>query len=67
MGETFSSYMGKQKIEWSKQLLATTDLTVSQISDELGYNDASYFIKMFKKHTSTTPASYRAKVEGIKK
>ena len=58
-GESFSSYLSRMKIEWAKQLLESTDMPVSQIGDELGFNEAGYFIKTFKKQEGITPSCYR--------
>lgn len=58
-GETFSAYLARLKITWAKQLLEVTDMPVSQISDELGFNEPGYFIKTFKKFEEITPALYR--------
>ncbi|MDR0270744.1 PocR ligand-binding domain-containing protein [Paenibacillus sp.] len=58
-GENFSVFIPRLKIEWAKQLLETTGLSVNQISDELGFADPGYFIKTFKKFESLTPAVYR--------
>jgi len=58
-GENFTSYTSQLKIEWAKQLLEKTNLSVTQISEELGFNDPGYFIKTFKKHERITPSVYR--------
>ncbi|MBE9915810.1 helix-turn-helix domain-containing protein [Paenibacillus donghaensis] len=58
-GENFSVFVPRLKIEWAKQLLETTDLSVNQISDEMGFADPGYFIKTLKKFESLTPAVYR--------
>jgi ligand-binding sensor protein/AraC-like DNA-binding protein len=58
-GEHFSTYLSKLKIQWSKELLETSDMTVNQISDTLGFNDAGYLIKKFKAQVGITPAIYR--------
>lgn len=58
-GENFSTFAPRLKIEWAKQLLETTDQPVHQISDALGFCDAGYFIKTFKKFEHLTPAVYR--------
>lgn len=57
--ETFTSFMTRQKVEWAKQLLEKTDLPISQISDDLGFNESSYFVKTFKKLEQITPSTYR--------
>lgn len=58
-GQTYTSYLIHLKIEWAKQLLTKTNLSVTQISDELGFTDPSYFIKTFKKEENVTPLTFR--------
>ena len=58
-GDSFSGYLSRQKVELSKQLLEKTDLSVTQISNELGYSYPGYFIKTFKKYENLTPTLYR--------
>ncbi|MCG7377858.1 PocR ligand-binding domain-containing protein [Paenibacillus sp. ACRSA] len=62
-GENFTTYLAKLKIKWAKQLLEITDMPVSQISDELGFNESGYFIKIFKKFEEITPALYRKYIQ----
>ena len=45
-------------LESKRQLLATSN-QVNQIADHLGYDDISYFIRFFKKHTDFTPEAFR--------
>lgn len=59
MGENYSAFLSHLKINWSKKLLVETDMSVSQISDELGFNEPGYFIKTFKRFEGTTPSLYR--------
>ncbi|MGY5607458.1 helix-turn-helix domain-containing protein [Paenibacillus sp. ALE3] len=63
-GENFSSYLSRLNMKWAKQLLEATDIPVSQISSELGFNEPEYFIKIFKKYEGTTPAVYRKYYKG---
>lgn len=58
-GINFSRFISLQKIEWSKQLLEKTNLAITQISEELGFNDPGYYIKTFKKFENVTPNVYR--------
>ncbi|MDU1845401.1 MAG: PocR ligand-binding domain-containing protein [Niallia nealsonii] len=58
-GMNFSTFISLQKIEWSKQLLEKTGLSIAQISDELGFNEPGYYIKIFKKYENVTPNVYR--------
>lgn len=59
VGENFSIFLSRLRVQWSKQLLEETDLPISQISEELGFSEASYYIKIFKKFENVTPAIYR--------
>lgn len=59
MGDSFSNYISKLKINWAKELLEESDMSVSQVSDELGFNEPGYFIKIFKKYEGVTPSVYR--------
>ena len=43
----------------AKRLLINMDLSVSDISNKLSFNDESYFIKFFKKETGFTPNKFR--------
>lgn len=45
-------------LEARRQLLATTN-QVKGIADHLGYEDTSYFIRFFRKHTGITPDAFR--------
>jgi ligand-binding sensor protein/AraC-like DNA-binding protein len=58
-GEKFPSYVSKLKIEWAKGLLEETDMHINEISDELGFSEVGYFIKIFKKYEGITPFLYR--------
>lgn len=60
-GRTCSELINDQIIlEAKRYLLATTD-QVTQVADRLGYEDPSYFIRFFKKHTGHTPEGFRQK------
>jgi len=59
LGKTCSALINDHIVlEAKRQLLATTNL-VNEISWALGYEDVSYFIRFFKKHTGHTPESFR--------
>lgn len=60
-GITASSHIKEQIILESKRLLTHTELTVSEISVRLFFEDSSYFAKYFKKSTGISPSVYRAK------
>lgn len=58
-GETLTQYMTKLRVENAKALLESTDLSIGQIGEEVGYRDAFYFSKQFKRHYSIAPSEYR--------
>lgn len=59
-GETVQSYLVKLKIDWAILLLHSTDKSVLEISESLGYSSLSHFCKLFKTQTGETPAKFRA-------
>jgi ligand-binding sensor protein/AraC-like DNA-binding protein len=63
MGEHFSLYVARLKVQWAKELLESTNWSVNEISNHLNFCDAGYFIKIFKKYESITPLSYRASLK----
>lgn len=59
MGASFSSYLNKIRIEQSKLLLKNTDYSILNIALEVGFEDQSYFSKVFKSLTNMTPKQYK--------
>lgn len=53
------NYMISRRIEESKYLLAETDLSMSQISQLLGFSSLSYFSQVFRRTQSVSPKEYR--------
>ena len=58
-GQTFINYLNNYKIERSKDLLKNTNMTLLDISLEVGFNNQSYYSTIFKKYTNMTPQEYR--------
>lgn len=61
LGKTSSELIIDRIILESKRLLLATSNQINQIADQLGYEDSSYFIRFFKKHTGYSPESFRNK------
>lgn len=59
MGISIIDYIQRSKLERAKYLLVNTDLSMDDISAELGFNSRTYFTEVFKKHTGETPTQYR--------
>jgi len=66
-GKSFTEYVNDLKIERAKELLETTDLSVSEIATMLGFEDSNYFSRLFKKLTGENTTSYRKKLKKNKK
>jgi two-component system, response regulator YesN len=58
-GVTFTDFVTRIRIKKAKELLILTDLGIDDISEQVGYQTTSYFIKIFKKFESATPKKYR--------
>ncbi len=61
-GMTIRAYCNQLKLIDSKKLLATTDLPITEIALNVGFNDTSYFIALFRNEFGITPLQYRYKM-----
>lgn len=59
MGVTFTDYLNQVRINRSCELLTNTSLSLIDVSLQAGFDDQSYFSKVFKKIKGVTPKSYR--------
>lgn len=59
MNISFNDFLKEIRIGKAKELLDTTELSAEKISEEIGYANAKYFFKIFKKETGSTPSEYR--------
>ncbi|MCL2185750.1 MAG: helix-turn-helix domain-containing protein, partial [Treponema sp.] len=59
MGENLSNYLNRLRIEKAAAMLITTDLPISEVAVACGFEDQSWFSKIFKNNTSLTPGKYR--------
>lgn len=66
-GETVVSYLTKVKIDFAKNLLTSSDVTILDISLRLGFGSLSHFNRIFKEHTGFSPGKYRAAYRPIRK
>ena len=57
-------YVIYYRLEQASRLLAATDLSVMEVAMECGFNDCSYFIRVFKKQKNMTPNQYRKRSLG---
>jgi AraC family transcriptional regulator len=59
IGVTAHQYVSQCRIEKAKQLLKTQDLSLTYISQQVGFHDQSHFSKTFCKIVGLTPKKYR--------
>ena len=52
-------YLEQIRIESAVQLLKNSSLRINEISEQVGYPDTSYFWRVFKKQTGSSPSAYR--------
>lgn len=59
-GITLKDFIQHKLIQKSQLLLLTTSKSIQEIAYELGYDDALYFSRVFKKRIGVSPTTYRA-------
>lgn len=59
MNVTPSRYVQQVRIREACHMLVDTDIAIDRIAQQLGFADRFHFSRIFKKHTDTSPASYR--------
>jgi transcriptional regulator GlxA family with amidase domain len=57
--DSIANYLLQLRLQRAWHLLKTTDLNVSEIAYDVGFKDASYFSRVFKKHFGGSPIEMR--------
>ena len=65
LGLSFNQFLRHQRLRNAAQLLSHTDMPVSQIARDVGYQNVSYFYDLFEKQYAMTPAAWRASNRAI--
>ncbi|MBQ9806002.1 MAG: helix-turn-helix domain-containing protein [Clostridia bacterium] len=60
IGKAIHQYITDLRISTAKELLTSTSLGISEISEMVGFQDALYFSRAFKAQTSLSPKAFRA-------
>lgn len=58
-GHAPGTYLQSLRISLAKELLESSGLPVSHVSEKIGYGDIAFFRRLFKRHTGLTPTAYR--------
>lgn len=64
MGESFSSYIKRCRVERASSLLATTDKKLADIATTVGFSDQVAFSHFFKRATGHSPMEFRIRQSG---
>lgn len=59
LGVSIVQWREKQRILEAKKLLHFSNISITHLARSLGYDDAFYFSKVFKKHTGFSPSEFR--------
>lgn len=59
-------YLHAIRLEEAKQMLETSEAPIEAIAIEVGYEDASFFGRLFKRQVGMTPAQYRKRFAGLR-
>jgi len=58
-GITFINFISDKRLEKARDLLEHSDLSIKEITSEIGYNDQNYFSRIFKNKFGLSPKEYR--------
>lgn len=65
IGMSPMEYLIDIRIKESKILLRTTNYSISQVADIVGFTTPTYFSKQFRKSTGISPTDYREQFQGV--
>ena len=59
IGKTPIDYINGLRVNHSMKLLCTTDMSMAEIAEDIGFCNPNYFHKIFKQYMGTSPLAYR--------
>jgi transcriptional regulator GlxA family with amidase domain len=60
-------YVHALRLEEAKQMLEASELPIEAIANEVGYEDAAFFSRLFRRKVNLTPSQYRRRFGGLRK
>ncbi|MEV4281659.1 AraC family transcriptional regulator [Actinoplanes xinjiangensis] len=60
MGEPPYAWVTARRMDAARRLLTTTEMTVAEVADAVGFANLSHFRRVFRSHAGAGPATYRA-------
>jgi len=61
-GVYFNDFLLQLRVEEAKRLLRKTDMRIYEVAEQVGFNNADYFVTQFEKLEQMTPSEYRNKL-----
>ena len=61
MGASFIDYLNEYRLTMASRLLLSSESSILDIAAEVGFDNLSYFNRIFKKRFELTPSAYRKK------
>jgi AraC-like DNA-binding protein len=58
-GSSFKTYHNRKRIEIAKKLLETRSMRITDVCFEVGFNDLSYFNRVFRRFVGMSPLTYQ--------
>ena len=59
VGMTISAYLQDRRMMYARELLLTSDLPIADVAVKCGFDDTSYFSRVFRNYHSKTPSEVR--------
>ena len=63
-GQSIQQYLQEKRIEEARSLLAETDLSIAEVGQWVGFDDPTYFNRVFRQAMQQAPGEYRRSVRG---
>lgn len=60
-------YVHTLRLEEAKQVLETEEVPVEAVAEAVGYEDAAFFGRLFRRKVGLTPAQYRRRFGGLRR
>ncbi|WP_105616559.1 response regulator transcription factor [Vallitalea okinawensis] len=57
-GKNFKQHLIEMRMDFAKELLMKSQMSVKEVCQEIGYTDPNYFSRAFKKYTGASPTKY---------
>ncbi|MEK3913155.1 AraC family transcriptional regulator [Paenibacillus sp. FSL H7-0331] len=64
MGLSFIEFVNYKRVKKAERLLATRDLSITEIACEVGIPSTAQFYKLFKRHNHCSPGEFKARMSG---